>query len=71
MKMKRVKITIEVDVPDDAKCVAVDEGGRISAFRAQVRSVEQRDVISSGFWTGNFAGKCRVTNWRETLTEVN
>jgi hypothetical protein len=68
--MKTVKITIEVEVPDDAKCVAVDEGGRISAFRSGIRYVEQNDTISSGFWIGNFYERCRVANWRETITEV-
>ena len=67
--MKRVKIEIEVEVPDGYKWVAVDSDGEITATDAE-------PVVSQhgSYWEkspGDNNTQCRIINWRETLTEVN
>lgn len=67
-KMKTVKITIEVEVPDDASQAAVDDIGQPWSFGG---NAEIFDCDSFGqIWTGKNCTQCRVINWRETLTEV-
>lgn len=66
--MKTVKITIEVEVPDNASQAAVDDKGQPWSFSGDA---EIFDCDSFGqLWTGKNCTECRVINWRETLTEV-
>jgi hypothetical protein len=69
--MKTVKILIEVEVSDNAKQVAVDENGSVwVSYDKQMHTEENHG--DSGFWVaenGNVLER-RVSNWKETLTEV-
>ena len=68
--MKKVKITIEVEVNDDAKWVAVDQNGAIvqSPFKPVV------DSFGGVSWCTDGPIECVddviVVNWQETLTHV-
>ena len=67
-EMNTVKITIEVEVPDNATQAAVDDTGQPWSFCG---NAEIFDCDSFGqIWTGKNCTQCRVINWRETLTEV-
>jgi hypothetical protein len=70
--MKTVKILIEVEVPDNAKQVAVDENGEVWSY--EYKNVRPNGKADSGLgiWrsTGHGTERCRVLNWTETLTEV-
>jgi hypothetical protein len=65
--MKTVKITIEVEVPDNAKLVTVDSSGEVYAHFTN--AVYSRD---DGFWVSSdrSINNLLCSNWRETLTEV-
>jgi hypothetical protein len=65
--MKAVKITIEVEVPDDASYAAVDMNGLVS-YRLGYNCNEQMPQPMNAKW--NTFHHAKVINWRETLTEV-
>jgi hypothetical protein len=67
MKMKTVKITIEVEVPDRTKSVTVNESGEVFAHKV---NPELLQLISEGLWVSEGGEKVAIANWRETLTEV-
>ena len=61
----RVTLTLEVDVPANAACIAVEPDGTIYAYTGEV---------DCGRWTWKRGGKmmnCLVTNWRELYREAN
>jgi hypothetical protein len=65
--MKIVKITIEVEVPDDASHVAVDMNGLASYRRGDDWNEKMPESMNVKWNTLHHA---KVSNWRETLTEV-
>jgi hypothetical protein len=65
--MKIVKITIEVEVPDDASHVAVDMSG-LASYRLGGDWNEKMPESMNVKW--NTYHHAKVINWRETLTEV-
>ena len=73
--MKTVKITIELDVPDNTTYVAVDSNGCIAAFDSKPIINEPRGHPWDGFWCARHSSlldeKVVPTNWKETLVEVS
>jgi hypothetical protein len=71
--MKTVKILIEVEVPDNAKQVAVDENGEVWSASSEPIFPEGFDDSGLGVlksFSGRVHKRCRVLNWTETLKEV-
>lgn len=79
--MPTVKLTIEIDVPENCEYVSVDLDGRINSHTAKPRPVyRSKDGLLSDEWT--FLGKgdhvigeiymdnSYILNWRNTLTKV-
>jgi hypothetical protein len=66
--MKTVKITIEVEVPDDASHAAVDMNGLASYRLGYDYCNEPIPKSKNVKW--NTLHHAKVINWRETLTEV-
>jgi hypothetical protein len=66
--MKKVKITIEVEVKDEAKFVAVESDGTVYSFG----EFPHPSLHGSYFEVEDdvFCESARVSNWRETITEV-
>jgi hypothetical protein len=67
--MKKVKITIEVEVKDEAKFVAVESDGTVYSFG----EFPHPSLHGSYFEVEDdvFCESARVSNWYETVTEVN
>lgn len=67
--MRKIKINIEVEVPDEANFVAVENDGTVYCFG------EFPHPSSHGAWfevdDDVFCDVANVSNWRETVTEVN
>jgi hypothetical protein len=71
--MKTVKILIEVEVSDNAKQVAVDENGEVWSTQNKKMRPNGKDGLGLGIWYAvgsSVSERCRVLNWKETLTEV-
>lgn len=72
--MKTVTIPIKVEVPDDAKQVAVDENGEVWSTNSHPINSSGKDGNGFGVWVADglyyWGHRCRVSNWKETLTEV-
>jgi hypothetical protein len=71
--MKIVTIPIKVEVPDNAKQVAVDENGEVWSASSEPIFPEGFDDSGLGVWQcwcGRELRRCRVLNWKETLTKV-
>jgi hypothetical protein len=66
--MKKVKITIEVEVKDEAKFVAIESDGTVYSFG----EFPHPSLHGSYFEVEDdvFCESARVSNWRETITEV-
>jgi hypothetical protein len=71
--MKTVKILIEVEVPDNAKQVTVDENGEVWSYEYGTVNQSGKDDAGLGIWRASGSGckRCRVSNWKETLTELD
>jgi len=69
--MKIVTIPIEVEVPDNAKQVAIDENGSVWVSYDEQMYTE-KNYVGDGFWIteDGKVSELRVLNWKETLTEV-
>jgi hypothetical protein len=65
--MRKVKITIEVDVPSDVESVAVNHCGEVFGFST---GSEPRPVRYSWSHTIGYYRMLQVLNWKETLTKV-
>jgi hypothetical protein len=71
--MKIVTIPIKVEVPDNAKQVAVDENGEVWSACSVPLFPDGFDDYGLGIWCtvdGHGVTRCRILNWRETLTKV-
>jgi hypothetical protein len=81
--MPTVKLTIEIEVPEDCAYTSVDFDGTISSHTAKPRPVNiSKDGLLLDEWvylgkSDHIIGKIRaynttkpVLNWRETLTKV-
>jgi len=65
--MKTVTIPIKVEVPDDASHVAVDMNGLVSYRLGDIWNEEWPAFMNVKWNTRHHA---KVSNWKETLTEV-
>jgi hypothetical protein len=71
--MKIVTIPIKVEVPNNAKQVAVDENGEVWSTQNKKMRPNGKDGSGLGIWYAvgsSVSERCRVLNWKETLTEV-
>ena len=72
--MKLVTIPIIVEVPDDTKQVAVDENGEVWSTNNHPLNSSRKDDKGLGIWVVEglyyWGRRCRVVNWKETLTKV-
>lgn len=75
--MKTVKITIEVKVPNKTRFVAVDKDGIVYAYNKQPTALQNESrwdiAVSEEEQNLNIKGfsKREISNWRETLTELD
>jgi hypothetical protein len=67
--MRKVKITIEVEVPDDCVSVVVNRNGSIFAFseKAMPHPGREKWFTRYGFYRDV---ETPILNWKETLTKV-
>jgi hypothetical protein len=69
--MKTVKITIEVEVHSDVVQVAIDENGCVWSSQSK-QFYQGYDEDGCGIWCIHERGisRCRISNWKDTLTDV-
>ena len=65
--MRKVKIIIEVDVPDGVESVAVNHCGEIFGFSPSSNPKPVRYFWSHAI---GYYRMLQVSNWKETLTKV-
>lgn len=66
----KVTISIEVDVPDDAKYIAVDKDGTPWAYYKEPTLDDNKVYAANTYWADGAMVRLSVLNWRETLAEV-
>jgi hypothetical protein len=73
LKMKKVKLEIEVEVQDTTKCVAIDKDGTIIESACSIVAPDDSIVwiaSNTDLFNDDVQEIHTVVNWRNTLTKV-